>query len=214
VGWGWYVVALLPVLGIVQVGGQGLADRYTYLPLTGIFLAAVWSGLSLARRVAGGWKAAAAAASCALLAAWAAGTWVHIGYWKDGVTLFTRSLAVTPDNAEARYNLGRSLLEQGRRAEAIFHLQRSVDLDPRDEHALNDLGIALSRDGRRAEAVTVFRRAILVNPAYTDPYLNLAMAHLSQQDPRAALSVYRDLRAVNPAAAGRLAVFLGGAAAQ
>jgi len=212
VGWGWYVVSLLPVLGIVQVGGQGLADRYTYLPLTGIFLAVVWSGDSLAHRSAGRWKAVAAAACCALLVAWAAGTWVQLGYWKNDVTLFTRSLEVTPDNAEARYNLGKGLLEQGRQAEALDQLRRSVALDPRDEHALNDLGITLSRQGSRTEAVTMFRRAILLNPSYPDPYLNLAMAHLSQKDARSALAVYRDLRAVNPEAAARLAVFLGPAA--
>jgi tetratricopeptide (TPR) repeat protein len=213
VGWCWYVVSLLPVLGLVQVGGQGLADRYTYLPLIGIFLAIAWSGIRLSLRVANG-RIIAAAAGGALLAAWAAGTWVQLGYWKDDVTLFTRALAVTPDNAEARYNLGRGLMQQGRQAEALVQLRRSVELDPRDEHALNDLGIALSRQGSRAEAVTMFRRAILINPAYVDPYLNLAMAHLSQRDARSALAAYRELRAVNPEAARRLSVFLGPAAVE
>jgi hypothetical protein len=132
VGWSWYVVSLLPVLGIVQVGNQGLADRYTYLPLIGIFLAAAWGGGSLTRRLAGGWRASAAAACCALLAAWAAGTWLQLGSWKDDVALFTRALEVTPDNAHAPYNLGRGLLQRGRRAEALVQLERSVALNPRD----------------------------------------------------------------------------------
>jgi tetratricopeptide (TPR) repeat protein len=213
VGWGWYVVSLAPVLGIVQAGNQGMADRYTYLPLIGIFLAAVWGGGRLTTMLTGG-REIAAAAVCALLAAWAAGTWVHLGYWKDGITLFARSLEVTPDNAHARYNLGRSLISKGRRSEALIHFERSVALNPRDEHALNDLGIALAQVGRRAEAAAMFRRAILINPSYPDPYLNLGLAHLSQNDRRSALAVYRDLRAVNSAAAARLAIFLGPAAAE
>jgi tetratricopeptide (TPR) repeat protein len=213
VGWGWYLVSLLPVLGIVQVGNQGMADRYTYLPLIGVFLAAFWGGGSLAQRVAGG-RAVAAAAACILLAAWGAATWVQLGHWENGVTLFTRSLEVTPDNAHARYNLGRALLKAGRRAEALAHLERSVALNPRDEHALNDLGIALSQAGRRDEAVTVFRLAIRIAPSYTDSYLNLGLAYLSLNDTRAAAAVYRDLRAVNREAAARLAVFLGPAAAE
>lgn len=208
VGWSWYVVSLAPVLGIVQVGNQGMADRYTYLPLTGIFLAAVWAGRSLAPRFTGG-QSITAAAVCALLVAWAAGTWLQLGYWKDGVALFTRSLEVTPDNAHARYNLGRALLKQGRRAEALVQLERSVALNPRDEHALNDLGIALSQMGRRTEAIAMFRRAILIDPSYADPYLNLGMAYLSQDDRPAALAVHRDLRAVSREAAARLGVFLG-----
>jgi tetratricopeptide (TPR) repeat protein len=208
VGWGWYLVSLLPVLGIVQVGGQGLADRYTYLPLIGIFLAVAWSGRGLARHHAGV-GVIAALSSGALLAAWAAVTWVQLGYWKDDVTLFSRALAVTPDNAESRYNLGRGLFEKGRQAEAIVQLRRAVELNPRDEHALNDLGIALSRQGNRTEAVTLFRLAIGIRPSYADPYMNLAMAYLSQRDTRSALAVYRDLRAVDPEAAARLAAFLG-----
>jgi tetratricopeptide (TPR) repeat protein len=213
VGWGWYLVSLLPVLGIVQVGSQGMADRYTYLPLTGIFLAVAW-GLGNLEQLGTGGRKAAAAAACALLAAWAAGTWVQIGYWKDGVTLFTRALEVTPDNATVRYNLGRSLLQQGRHAEALVQLERAVALDLLDEHAPNDLGVALSRLGRRPEAIAMFRRAILINPSYTDPYLNLGMAYLSQNDRRSARAVYRELLGVNREAATRLAVFLGPAAAE
>jgi tetratricopeptide (TPR) repeat protein len=201
------------VIGLVQVGNQAMADRYTYLPLVGIFLATVWGGAGRVPKIAGG-RAIAAAAACALLAAWGAATWVQLGYWKDGVALFTRSLEVTQDNAHARYNLGRSLTRQGRRAEALVQLERSVALNSRDEHALNDLGIALSQVGRRAEAVAMFRRAILIRPSYADSYLNLGLAHLSQKDARSALAVYRDLGAVDRAAAARLAVFLGPAAAE
>jgi hypothetical protein len=213
VGWGWYLVSLLPVLGIVQVGSQGMADRYTYLPLVGIFLAVAW-GLGSSAYLDACGRRALAVASCALLAAWAAGTWVQIGLWRNGVTLFTHSQAVTPDNATVRYNLGRSLLQEGQHAEALVQLERAVALDLLDEHAPNDLGVALSRLGRRPEAIAMFRRAILINPSYTDPYLNLGIAYLSQNDRRSALAVYRELLAVNREVAAQFAVFIGPAAAE
>ncbi|HEY6000288.1 MAG TPA: tetratricopeptide repeat protein [bacterium] len=206
-GWGWYLVTLLPVIGIVQVGNQARADRYTYLPLTGVFLAVAWGCGGVARRFRRG--RAVAAAACALLAAWAAASWAQIGYWHDGVTLFTRSLAVTRDNGDARYQLGQALLRQGRFPEALAQLTRSVELNPADPHAQNDLGVALSRTGGRAAAVAAFRRAIELSPTYADPYLNLATALLSLGERTQALSVWRELRAVDPEAAERLAPFVG-----
>lgn len=207
-GWGWYLVTLLPVIGIVQVGNQALADRYTYLPLTGIFLAAAWWVGDVTQRVNRG-HALAGAAGCVLLATWAAGTWLQIGYWKDSVTLFTHSLAVTRDNADARYQLGYGLLREGRLAEALIQLQRSVTLNPADPHALNDLGLALSRAGRRGEAITTLRRAVQIAPSYADPYMNLGMIYLSLGDQAAAQAVLRELQIVDPDAAARLAVFVG-----
>ncbi|HWR97161.1 MAG TPA: tetratricopeptide repeat protein [Candidatus Methanoperedens sp.] len=211
-GWGWYLVMLLPVIGIVQVGNHSMADRYTYLPLTGAFIAAAWGAERLVRSRAGG--RALAAASCTLLTAWAALTWVQIGYWHDDVALFTRALAVTPDNADARYHLGQPLLWEGRFAEAQQQLERAAALNPLDPHAFNDLGVALSRTGRRREAPAAFRRAIDLSPSYVDPYLNLGMAYLSLGNTAAARAVWRELQGVDPEAAARLARFVDAGAAR
>jgi hypothetical protein len=121
-GWLWYVATLLPVVGLVQAGLQAVADRYTYLPLAGLFLAAAWGGAAAAprRRRA----AALAPVACALaLAAFAGAARAQLGVWRDSVALFEHALAVTQDNFVAELNLSAALREQGRVAEADRHFQ-------------------------------------------------------------------------------------------
>jgi tetratricopeptide (TPR) repeat protein len=205
-GWGWFTVTLLPVIGLIQVGRQAMADRYTYLPLTGLFVAAAWGGAK-AVTAHPRTKAAAGIAGVLLLIAWTAVTRTQLGYWKDGVALFSHSLAVTRDNAEARYNLGRSYLQENQVPEALSNLERAVALDPHDARFLNDLGMALARARRRQEAVGMFRRAISLEEDYADPYLNLAMLELARNDRAAAQSVYESLRRVSPENARQLERF-------
>jgi tetratricopeptide (TPR) repeat protein len=199
-GWLWYLVTLLPVIGLVQVGAQAMADRYTYIPLTGVFVAVAWGASRLlgdgrqARRalaVAGGLGIAA----CAAL------TSAQLDLWRDDLTLFTHALRVAPDNGDARYNLGRSLLARKRPAEAVVHLRRAVELSPASAAAWNDLGLALKRLKRPSEAVEAFENAISVAPKDTNAYLNLGYHYVSAGDGRRARAVYESLRQVDRAAA-------------
>jgi hypothetical protein len=134
VGWFWFVGTLVPVIGLVQVGIQSMADRYTYLPSVGLLVALVWLAQEAAGRVRlkpAGVAAAAVAACCAV--ACAALTWRQIGFWRDTETLFSRAVAVTKENYLAYNNLGFYLANHGRTAEALTNYQASVRLKP--DHA-------------------------------------------------------------------------------
>ena len=159
VGWLWFVVSLVPVIGLVQVGVQARADRYTYIPLTGIFLVCAWSlrGLALRRPRL---RLPAAAASVAVLAALAAAAWLQAGYWRSDLTLFSRAVAVRPDNWIALSSLGNALLAEGRVKEAQEVLSRAYG---KNSFLRFDLlvrtGDVQARQGRLDDALATYRRA-------------------------------------------------------
>jgi tetratricopeptide (TPR) repeat protein len=206
-GWLWYLSTLLPVIGLVQVGAQAMADRYTYIPVTGLLVMIAWE----APRLLGGGRwaqpALAAAGGLAVLGCVAL-TRVQIGYWRDDITLFTHALAVAPDNSDARYNLGRSLLSRGNAAEAAVHLQRAVEISPAYTAAWNDLGLALKRLKRPREAVAAFEKAISLDPTDVKPYVNLGLHYLAAGDKRGAWLVYRSLQQVDARGAEGLRRFI------
>ena len=120
VGWLWYVGTLVPVIGFVSVGMQARADRFTYLPLIGIFIMAAWGIPDLLerwkyQRLAGGAIAALAMVACTVLTA------RQLGYWKNSISLFAHALSVTRNNWVAELNLGAALADQGRLAESVRH---------------------------------------------------------------------------------------------
>lgn len=159
-GWLWFVGMLVPVIGIVQVGGQAFADRYTYLPLIGLFIMAVWSigpirsgklsdalGLGLAVAFAG-------------VAHW------QTGFWRDNQTVFTRALAVAPQNPVAHAQLGIELAEKGKFEEALPHFQAAVRTDKSLAEAHFGLAFSLQGLGRRDEAAQEYREALKLKPGY------------------------------------------------
>jgi tetratricopeptide (TPR) repeat protein len=176
-GWWWYLGTLLPVAGIIQVGSQARADRYAYVPLIGIFIIAAWSAARLVAR-APKLKAAVAVAAVAAIAALSLVTRAQIPYWKDSVALFSRAIAVVPNNAIAHNNLGMALVVAGRLPEALPHFKIAVVLTPDDTDARSNLGNALRTLGRAAEAVPEYEKALELAP--TDPtiHYNLATALL------------------------------------
>jgi tetratricopeptide (TPR) repeat protein len=157
-GWAWYLATLLPMIGIVQAGAQARADRYTYLTLTGFFVALAWEARALLRRRPALAPAAAAVASGALVVL-ALLTQRQIGYWTDTVTLSRRALAVTRDNWFVENNLGAALVIRGEHAEAIDLFRDVLRRRPDDVYALNNLGTALFRMGRFSEALRWVSRA-------------------------------------------------------
>jgi tetratricopeptide (TPR) repeat protein len=173
-GWGWYLVALVPVLGIVQVGGQAMADRYTYLPSVGVGIAAVWSLAGLARRR----RALAApllALSAALLLAWGAVTVRTVALWRDGVTLFGHALAVTRLNGMAHFALGGELARLGRLDESIEEFRAAAALRPDLAGAWFDLGVSLLARKDAAGATDAFREALRRQPAHAGAHNNLGI---------------------------------------
>jgi protein O-mannosyl-transferase len=173
VGWFWYLGTLVPVIGLVQVGMQSIADRYTYVPLIGLFVILVWGGWELAAA----WRVAkfAPAATAAALAACAVLTVHQEFYWKDSETLFKRMIDATPNNYMARYNLGNLYSKENRTNEAISNLTAAVEAEPNYADAHNNLGGIFLDQKRYDEAIRHYRTAARVNPGYLY-YLNLANA--------------------------------------
>lgn len=177
-GWVWFLTTLLPVLGLMDVGNhQAMADRYTYIPHIGLFVAVIFSGLALARRRSWGVTAGTAVA-VAVLAACILITRHQLGYWRDGVTLFTHTLKVTKDNVIAHIALGTSLEEGGRIEDAIEQYQAALAIEPGLSEAHDNLGNALSHLGRFAEAIVQYRESLRLNPRPLG-HLNLGVALVS-----------------------------------
>src|SRR6202040_1311021 len=176
VGWGWYLIMLLPVLGLIQVGGQAHADRYTYLPQIGLYIAATWGVVDLARfwRYHGAILGAAAAIIISALALRAA---AQVWYWHDSERLWRHSLAVTTQNDMAHLGLGQLFLDQKRLNDAIAELQTVVARHPNDIEARLALASALSeKKGRMNDAIVQYEAAAKIGDP--DPDIETALANL------------------------------------
>lgn len=160
VGWLWYLVSLVPVIGIVQIGHQALADRYTYLPLTGIFIMIAWS----IPRVADRRLLAAAGTAIVGVLMWC--TWVQIGYWHDSKTLFRHALRCTANNYVAYDGVGAALAEEHKYAEAVSYFKKAIAIKPTHPTARTHLGFVYMKRNRPAEAEAQFRIALEHSPWY------------------------------------------------
>jgi tetratricopeptide (TPR) repeat protein len=172
VGWLWYLVTLVPVIGVVQAGLQARADRYTYLPLVGVFLAAAWEAANAVRGRRAASRAAVAAAVLAVLGC-AVAARIQLGRWRDPETLLSSAIAATGENWLAQLNLGVSLLDQRRPAEAIGHLEEAARLQPFYADAYYNLGLANAALGRHREAADLYAWAARLRPSDPDTWNNL-----------------------------------------
>ena len=175
VGWFWYLGTMIPVIGIVQVGGHGMADRYTYLPLIGIFIALSWSAAHLAERWRVLRRALPAFFLCSLLAL-SIHTWHYVGTWKDSITVYSHAIRATSGNFLAHNNLGNVLARQGKLLEAEHHLREALRLNPANALAQNNLGMVLVLQGRAEEGVVHFRQALRIHPGMAEARFNLESA--------------------------------------
>lgn len=174
-GWGWYLVWLVPALGLVQVGSQAMADRYAYVPLIGIFAVMVFGIEEVARRRAWGRRAAAVGGVVVLAAAFAA-TRHHLAVWKDSETLFRAALRVTEDNYVAHANLGHALVARGAVAEAIPHFERAAEIAPRYSVSHVNLGSALVLSGSLEGGIAEYREALRLDPGDVEVRYHLGRA--------------------------------------
>jgi protein O-mannosyl-transferase len=187
VGWLWYVGMLVPVIGIVQVGNQRMADRYTYLPEIGLAVALTWliADLAAGKKHAQPLLSAGAAIVLVLLLPAA----IHAaGAWKNSETLWERALTNTTDNAFAHNNLGTFLAQRGRLAQAVPHFEEALRLEPGNFLAHNNLGVALMVQSRLAEAIVHYQKAIALRSDYGDAEVNLGSALAGQGQFQEALS--------------------------
>src|SRR5205807_1120674 len=179
-GWFWYVGMLVPVIGLVQVGEQGYADRYTYLPHIGLFLLAVWLAADVTAVPQFRSRFTVVTALVIIIAlAWTA--FIQTSYWCNSETLWTHALAVTSDNDVAHNNLGYLCVDRGELDKAISHFQtasriRSSKMDPHynvgSSFVEMNLADALSRKGQSDAALVHYEEAIRLQPNYADAYYN------------------------------------------
>jgi len=209
VGWLWYLVTLAPVSGVLQAGWQGMADRYTYLPSIGLFLAAVWGAADLAglaerwrplRRLRrGAWlvRGAAAVAATLVLVGLTAVTRRQCGTWVDSFTLFSHALQVE-ESYVAHTNVAEELRARGDRAASLAHYRAAVRLAPRSSQAHAALGNALRSWGQPAAALQPLRAALAIDPADERARLVLAMALDDLGRPDLAIAELRRVLAYHP----------------
>jgi tetratricopeptide (TPR) repeat protein len=168
VGWFWYLGTLVPVIGLVQVGSQGLADRYTYVPLVGIFIMAAWGVADLVARRPAQAAAPAALGWAVILVACALITWLQVHHWQDNLHLWHHALEVLPDNAFAHTNLGVAIMENASGPDdetaAFSHFTRALQIDPDQARASLGLALLAQQRGRIEEAVQRFRRVLHLEP--------------------------------------------------
>ena len=180
-GWFWYVVMLFPVIGVIQVGEQGHADRYTYLPSIGLFLVAVWFTADIAKVRGSRSRLVVATAVTMVLPVLAWTAFVQTSYWRNSRTLWNHALAVTSDNDVAHNNLGYLCAERGELDEAISHFESAAKIrsgktnphyDAGSAFVQMNLADALARKDRSDEAMVHYEEAIRLQPYYADAYYN------------------------------------------
>jgi len=171
-GWLWYLGMLVPVVGLVQVGLQSMADRYTYLPLVGVFAGTTFGVANLAKKLRLS-PIILTVTAVLILAGCLWTTTRQLGYWPDSETLFKHALWVTKANPVAQRHLATALSEMGQPQEAIEHFRESLRLMPDSALAHNNLGGALARTGHPQEALAEFQEAVRLKPDYAVAYFNL-----------------------------------------
>ncbi len=167
VGWFWYLGTLVPVIGLVQVGLQSMADRYTYVPLIGIFIIVTWSAAEFLKPTKYR-KVLLSIISLAVIAVLSIVAWRQVHYWKDSVTLCNRALAVTTDNDMIHYELGDVLRSEGKIDQAIEQWHEALKIRPDAARANRDLGYALLEKGELDEAMFHFTEALRISPSLAD----------------------------------------------
>ena len=174
-GWFWFVGMLVPVIGLVQVGIQSMADRYTYVPLIGLFVMLVWGIAEMVPSRA--WcRNALASAAAFSLAACALLTLRQVQHWQNSEALFRHAVQVTPKNYLAYNNLGFYLSKKGRASEAMENYRKSLEINPNYEDALNNLGYALAGQKQYPEAIKLYEAALRVRPNHIEVHNNLGNA--------------------------------------
>ncbi len=173
-GWLWYLITVTPVIGFIQVGAQTAADRYTYIPLIGLFLAAVWSAAEVVLRTHR--QDLAVVGGVSLVALMLVGTRAQVGHWQSSDTLFRHALAVTPQNAVAHHSLGGAFLQRGQLAEAAAEFRRALQARPDHRDAAVALAVTLTAQGNFAEAGRYFRAVLKQHPDDAEAHFQFGSA--------------------------------------
>ncbi|NQT70116.1 MAG: tetratricopeptide repeat protein [Desulfobacteraceae bacterium] len=197
VGLFWYLGTLVPVIGLVQVGKQAMADRYTYIPLTGLFIVVAWgfSDLLLKWRYR---KIFLAVLAAIILSALTVRTFLQVGYWQNAVTLFENAIKVTPDDPSAQNNLGAALYDDGRFDEAMVYFKKAILIAPEYTEVLSNLGAAYYKQGNYDKAVLYFEKALKNQKKDANAYDKLGVVLVAQGKVEEATAYFIKAIQINP----------------
>jgi len=196
-GWLWYLVTLVPVIGLVRSGPHNMADRYTYVPLIGLFVMIAWGIPDMMKR----WRYRRVMLSVItgmFLLAITVTAWLQVRYWQDSGYLFEHALNVDLDNPWIHNNLGVFLKGQGRINEAIEHFNEALYFKPNYDEAYNNLASVLLSQGKFDEAAKYFNRALHINPDYAEAHNNLAVVLVRQGKIDKAIEHFNEALRINP----------------
>ncbi len=196
-GWLWFLITLTPVIGLIQVGDQSMADRYTYVPLLGLFVVLVWGGLELASRITNGAREAGVA-SMAILLALGAATRAQVLTWSDNDHLWQQALAATTDNYRAHLGLADAFMDRGDAAAAVPEYERAMALVPSAAPVRNSLGLALTAVGRIDDAARAYAVAVRLDPSNADAHDNLGAMLARRGKTPEAIAEYRAAIGLDP----------------
>jgi len=197
VGWLWYLGMMVPVIGLVQFGTQGMADRHTYFTQIGLSIALTWGVTDLCRS----WsyrRWVCGAMSALVLLVLMACAWRQTSFWCDTETLWAHTLACTSRNSGAHNNLGAHLAAQGHLDEAMAHYRQALQIEPDYPEAHNNLGVALSNRGHFDEATAHFRQALKIQPNYAEAHGNLGLRLAARGQLDEALAHYQTAVEIDP----------------
>ncbi len=196
-GWLWYLGTLVPVIGIVQVGTQSMADRYTYIPLIGIFIMIAWGIPELLEK----WKfkkITLVTLTGIVIPILIGCSWVQVGYWKSNNTLFEHALDVTENNDVAHDIIADVLINQGDFDDALKHCAEALKINPYNAGAYDDMGIILTDRGEVSKAISYYSKAIQIDSNYVDPYINLGNAFITQDNNIEAVKQFSKVIEIEP----------------
>jgi tetratricopeptide (TPR) repeat protein len=191
VGWFWYVGTLIPVIGLVQVGEQAMADRYTYLPSIGIAIMLTW-GIPLLFLRESIHKNILFPTGIAVLAILSVLTWQQCGYWKNSIELFNHTLHITTNNYLAHNHLGFALFTEGKIEEAIDHYNKAIRIRPNSADDYSNLGVAYAQLGQHQRAINDYNHAIRIKPDYAVAYYNRGNSYVKLSQYQQAIADYNE----------------------
>ena len=197
VGWLWFLGTLVPVIGIVQVGLQSMADRYTYFPLIGIFIMIVWGVADLTQHRPA-WRIPLTVATAGILAVLSTVTWNYEHCWENSTKLFTHAVAATTNNYYAHYMLGKALYDDNNLPDALAQYLIVRQLNPRFADAYVNAGIIYAKQGNQSEAVYHFTTALSLKPGSPSVHYNMAVALQAQGRLEEAMAHYHEVLRLDP----------------
>jgi Flp pilus assembly protein TadD len=197
VGWLWYLGTLVPVIGLVQVGSQSMADRYAYLPLVGIFIAVAWGTKEIVSRHPA-WKLSIMVAFLFALSGLLPAARAQVETWENSITLFENALTVTKVNPVARYNIGAHYLEKNDCKKAVPHFLEAIEMKKDFAKAFHCLGVCASREGNADGALYYFGQAILIDYCLRMPRIDRGLLLMQQGRLDVAVEDFRQVLLIDP----------------